>query len=310
MIHLIYSDIFLDHDTGRPHPESARRLNAITQALKEVPWTDQLQWHQPSTMTERDSMAWITQVHGAAYLSQLAELAGSGGGHWDVDTPVSPQSYGAALLAVNACLDGVDLVVRTGDVAFALVRPPGHHAVRDNAMGFCLLGNVAIAAHYALSLETINRVAILDWDVHHGNGTELLIEDNPHIFYCSLHQYPAYPGTGQAEFTGKHNNVLNIPMATGSNGADYQRQFTDHIIPRLRTFQPDLLIVSAGYDAHYQDPLAAINLTTADYTTFSEYCQTLNCPVLFALEGGYHLQALAASVVATLEPFTSSLAGV
>jgi acetoin utilization deacetylase AcuC-like enzyme len=287
MIHILYTDIFLDHDTGRPHPESARRLTSITQALKEVLWADQLQWHEPSAIAQRNPMAWIAQIHDDYYLKKLQELAESGGGYWDPDTPVSPKSLDAALLAVNACLDGVDLVLQTGEVAFALVRPPGHHAVRSSAMGFCLLGNVAIAAHYALSLENINRVAILDWDVHHGNGTELLIEANPNIFYCSLHQTPAYPGTGQARFTGKHNNVLN-----------------EKIIPRLQAVQPDLLIISAGYDAHYQDPLAGINLETTDYTTFSTHCQTLHCPILFALEGGYHLKALAASVIATLEPFT------
>ncbi|MGB2924648.1 MAG: histone deacetylase [Limnothrix sp.] len=181
--------------------------------------------------------------------------------------------------------------------------PPGHHAVRSNAMGFCLLGNVAIAAHYGLSLDGINRVAILDWDVHHGNGTEYLVEDNPHIFYCSIHQDHAYPGTGPARFTGKHNNVLNIPMAAYQDGAAYNAKFTEQIMPRLQAFQPDLLIVSAGYDATAKDPLAGMNLQPEDYKVFSEYCQTLHCPILFALEGGYHLRAIADSVIATLEPF-------
>lgn len=311
MIHLIYSEQFLDHDTGRPHPESFRRLVSITDALKDVPWKTQLQWHEPTSITERDPLPWILRLHTAAYLANLKAMAEAGGDRWDQDTVISPRSYEVALLAVNACLDGVDQVLateemgETGEIAFALIRPPGHHAVRDNAMGFCLLGNGAIAAEYALTQEKIKRVAILDWDVHHGNGTEALVEDNPDILYCSLHQDPAYPGTGPARFTGRQNNILNIPLAPSQDGFAYRTAFEQKILPRLQDFQPDFLIVSAGYDATAQDPLAGMNLDPADYKTFSEYCQTLNCPILFVLEGGYHLKALAESVIATLEPFVN-----
>ncbi|MEB3225132.1 MAG: histone deacetylase [Synechococcus sp.] len=303
MIHVIYSDQFLDHDTGRPHPESARRLTAIAQALKTVPWADQIDWHEPTAIALRDPLPWVRQLHEDYYLQQLQKLASSGGGHWDPDTPVSPQSFDVALLAVNACLDGVDLAVKTKEPVFALVRPPGHHATRSTGMGFCLLGNVAIAAHYALDLASIKRVAILDWDVHHGNGTEFLVESNPDIFYCSLHQDPAYPGTGQADDQGRFQNVLNIPLKPGADREIYIKKFQQVILPRLQAFQPDLLIVSAGYDANAKDPLAGMNLQPQDYKAFSEFCQQLHCPIMFVLEGGYHLQALAESVVATLEPF-------
>lgn len=303
MIHLIYSDQFLDHGTGRSHPESARRLTAIAQALKVVSWANQIQWHEPTAIAFRDPLPWVRQLHDDYYLKELQKLAESGGGYWDPDTPVSPQSFDVALLAVNACLDGVDLALQTKEPVFALVRPPGHHATRSTGMGFCLLGNVAIAAHYALGLAGIKKVAILDWDVHHGNGTEYLVEENPQIIYCSLHQDPAYPGTGQAHHHGRHQNILNIPLKPGADRRIYVQKFQDVVLPYLQEFQPDLLIVSAGYDATAKDPLAGMNLQPQDYKVFSEFCQQLPCPILFALEGGYHLQTLAESVVATLEPF-------
>ncbi|WP_024546793.1 histone deacetylase [Picosynechococcus sp. NKBG15041c] len=303
MIHVIYSAQFLGHDTGRGHPESPRRLEAITAALKAVPWAKQIIWHEPTAIARRNPLPWVHQCHGEYYLRQIQKLAESGGGHWDLDTLVSPKSFAIALLAVNACLDGVDLACKTQEPVFALVRPPGHHATRTTGMGFCLLSNVAIAAHYALTLPGMQKVAILDWDVHHGNGTEFLVEQNPAIFYCSLHQDPAYPGTGQAHDQGQHQNILNIPLRSGTGGDVYAEKFQQVILPRLNSFQPDLLIVSAGYDANAKDPLASMNLQPRDYRTFSEFCQQLHCPIVFALEGGYHLQALADSVVATLEPF-------
>jgi acetoin utilization deacetylase AcuC-like enzyme len=167
-------------------------------------------------------------------------------------------------------------------------------------MGFCLFSNAAIATYYALEQPSINRVAILDWDVHHGNGTQDIVQNDARIAYCSLHQSPCYPGTGKATEQGMHNNVLNLPMSPGSKLADYQPMFAQKVIPFFQNFQPDLLIVSAGYDANADDPLAEIALEPEDYGLFTNYCLQLTRRIVFGLEGGYHLTSLAKSVVATI----------
>ncbi len=272
-------------------------------------WAEKMIWIEPS---DREVLADIHRVHEAAYVAALKAFAAKGGGYLDTDTVMSPDSYEVALLAVAAWLDGVDWVLSdlssnssnspaaSGQAAFVLVRPPGHHAERDRAMGFCLLSNAAISAHYALTQVGIERVAILDWDVHHGNGTQALIADHPDIAYCSFHQSPAYPGTGLATETGAHHNVLNLPLPPGSTIDDYQQLWAARALPFLSEFGAGLLIVSAGYDANQADPLAAMSLYPEDYAWFTEQCLQLNAPVLFGLEGGYDYQALAESVAATI----------
>ncbi|MBT9311628.1 histone deacetylase family protein [Leptothoe kymatousa] len=296
---MIYSERFLDHDTGLGHPENAGRLQAVVDTLKNHALAASLEWVEPC---DRNPLEHINAVHDPAYVLTLKRIAQRGGGHLDGDTPVSAASYDIALLATAAWLDGIDHVVGHHHTsAFILARPPGHHAEYGQGMGFCLLSNAAIAAHYALAQPEINRVAILDWDVHHGNGTQQLVGAHRHIAYCSLHQMPAYPGTGSAAETGSHNNVCNIPMVPGSGFKEYQARFEQQALPFLTGFEPDLLIVSAGYDATAADPLASVNLMPADYGAFTQLCKTIAPKMLFGLEGGYDYGALSQAILHTIE---------
>lgn len=300
MLPIIYSDEFLEHQTGRYHPERPERLSAVVTALKTADFAQKIHWLTP-TPVKQELMSWIETAHTATYIEKLKHIATTGGGYLDGDTPVSPRSYDVALLAVSAWLDGVNEVLSRENPAFVLARPPGHHAESNTGMGFCLFSNAAIAALYALQQPGINRVAILDWDVHHGNGTQAIVESYPEIAYCSLHQYPAYPGTGRASEQGFYKNVLNLPLPPGSDISVYQPLWQYKILPFLNNFQPDLLIVSAGYDALEADPLASIFLQPEDFGLFTQYCLGVTRKVLFGLEGGYELLSLSKSVISTVQ---------
>ena len=297
MISVIYSPEFLEHDTGYGHPEKAKRLTAIADALHQVRWQDRIEWQLPASIEKKNVLSYVRAVHTKEHIERIERAAKNGGGYLDADTPVSERSYEVALLAISAWLDGVDRVLNH-QPAFVLARPPGHHATRDTAMGFCLFSNAAIAAEYALTKPNVERVGILDWDVHHGNGTEAIVKDNSQIAYCSLHQHPCYPGTGNKY--SHQERILNLPMHPGSKIADYQTVFESEVIPFFLDWQPDILIVSAGYDANERDPLAGICLEPEDYNVLTKYVLKITKYPLFGLEGGYHLEALAESVVATL----------
>lgn len=306
MFPVIYSDDFLLHETGAFHPEKPARLTAIKSALVKSKSADRLDWREPTPVLARSPLPWIEKIHPTAYIQSVQQLSQQGGAlakpletRIDPDTPVSTKTYDVALLAVNAWLDGVDLALAS-EPTFVLARPPGHHAEPSGGMGFCIFSNAAIAATYALD-RGVDRVAILDWDVHHGNGTQAVAETNPQIAYCSLHESPHYPGTGKATEHGEYHNILNLPMRAGSTIAEYQPLFESKVIPFLTDFRPDLLIVSAGYDANHDDPLAHISLQPEDFGIFTNYCLQVTRKIVFGLEGGYDLDSLGASVVATIE---------
>ncbi len=296
---IIYSDRFLEHDTGIYHPEKAGRLTAIAHALKNSAIASQLVWQEPKL--RRDILQEVRRFHTQEYLDTLQALTDRGGGYIDGDTIASAQTYDVALLALSAWLDGVDVVMESGRPAFVLARPPGHHACAHSGMGFCIFGNAAIAAMSACDRLNLNRVAILDWDVHHGNGTQEAVWDRPDIAYVSTHQAPFYPMTGYIEERGAHNNILNIPMRSYSVIAEYLPVFENQIMPFLRNFNPDLLIVSAGFDANADDPLASILLKPEDFGIFTKLCLELTPKILFGLEGGYDFESLSRSVISVIE---------
>jgi len=302
---LIYDPVYLEHDTGT-HVENSQRLTAIMSHLEENGLKDKLVLLSPRAAT----MDELATVHAPEYVSQIQNQAEGGGGWLDPDTVTSPGSYNAAIYAVGGALTAVDAVMsRQVNSAFALVRPPGHHASCWQAMGFCLFNNIAIATKYALSNFEIQRILIVDFDVHHGNGTQDTFYADPHVLYFSTHQYPFYPGTGSIDETGARNGegyTVNIPLLAGWGDNEYQAVFEDVLAPIARRFEPELILVSAGYDAHWADNLALMQVSVSGFARLVEIIKTLAdmlCQgrMVFTLEGGYHLEALALSVGATFD---------
>jgi acetoin utilization deacetylase AcuC-like enzyme len=288
---------FLDHDTGYGHPERADRLRAIEKILGHENFASLLREEAPQADDEA-----IARVHPQAYIDAIRKVAPETGEvYLDGDTLMSPGSLKAALHAVGAALRATDAVM-SGEVknAFCAVRPPGHHAEPQRAMGFCLFNNAAIAAHHARIRHGAERVAIVDFDVHHGNGTQAAFWSEPDLFYASIHEMPLYPGTGDPRDTGIANNIVNVPLRAGQAGPEFREALKSRIFPPLLDFSPDLLIISAGFDGHRDDPLANLGLTEEDFSwaTFklAEIAQDhTGGRIVSVLEGGYNLTALALS---------------
>jgi acetoin utilization deacetylase AcuC-like enzyme len=291
---------FLNHNPGVGHPESPQRLKSIEQALN-TPLFDKLT--RIDAPLAENVIAQLGLIHSSAMIENILKLNIADYDYYplDPDTILSSGSKQAALRAVSAVCDAVDKVcTQQADNAFCAVRPPGHHAMPSHSMGFCVFNNIAIAAEYARKYYQLERVAIVDFDVHHGNGTQAAFNHNPQVFYASSHEMPHYPGTGRPQDNGV-GNIVNVPLHAGETGQSVRTKYSSIIFPALKAFKPELLLISAGFDAHRDDPLASINLVEEDYRWLTEQLLTIanDCcagRVISALEGGYHLTALANSV--------------
>jgi acetoin utilization deacetylase AcuC-like enzyme len=297
---LISHPAFLDHLTPLGHPERPDRLRAIERALEAEKFQTLARSQAPLASLET-----IALCHPMAYITEVRESAPREGLiHLDADTAMSPGTFEAALRAAGGAIHAVDEVLnKKAANAFVAARPPGHHAETARPMGFCLFDNAAIAARYAQQRYGIANAAIVDFDVHHGNGSQEIFWSDKTVMYCSTHQMPLFPGTGAVGESGEHNTVVNAPLRPGDGGAAFRAAFEHRILPRLVEFRPELLIVSAGFDAHMRDPLANINLTEADFVWATQKLMEVadNCAggrVISLLEGGYDLQALGNSVAA------------
>lgn len=304
---LVYHPAYLEHDMGVGHPESPNRLRAIMQQLEQSGTMARLTRIEPRKAEDE----WITLVHTPSYVASLKRHAPTSGRvSLDPDTFMSPASLDAAYLAAGGALAGVDAIMAGQvDHVFCAVRPPGHHAEAGRAMGFCLFNNVAIAAHYAQKKYGLSRILIVDWDVHHGNGTQHSFEDNPSVLFFSTHQYPHYPGTGRADERGRgpgEGYTINVPMKAGEGDDEYRAIFYKVLVPAADAFKPEFVIVSAGFDAHKDDPLASMELTEVGYANLTGILAGIATRhaegrILSSLEGGYNLTALAASIDAHIQ---------
>lgn len=296
---------FQEHDPGPHHPESPQRLRVLERLFSSAPYSE-LERVRSRHASEEE----LGLVHTSAHIAGVAASRGAASTRYDADTAASSNSFDAARLAVGGAIELADAVCDRGCCnGFAALRPPGHHAESDQAMGFCLFNNVAIVARHLQVRRGVGRVLIVDWDVHHGNGSQHTFYDDPSVMYISLHQYPFYPGSGAVEEIGVAAGVgttVNIPMPAGAGDAAYTAAFREIVLPAGRTFSPDFVLVSAGFDAHRDDPLASIELSTEAYANMTNALIGLaeECAggrLMLVLEGGYDLRALHDSVAATVD---------
>jgi len=288
---IITTDSYLNHQTGQGHPERADRISVILENLKK---NKKLVWKKPLNFDRK----YLKIAHESDYIDEVESSFPKKGLHFlDGDTIVSPGSKKASSDAVASIITAIDSVQnKEFKNVFCPVRPPGHHAEKDKAMGFCIYNNVAVGAHYLIEKYKLNRIAIIDFDVHHGNGTQNIFYENEKVLYISTHQYPFYPGTGAHNEKGKYNNVLNIPLPAGTNSEEYMNAY-DHALKKLKEFKPEFLLFSAGFDAHKDDPLAQFRLKSKDFYNITKRTlqianKNINNKVVSILEGGYDLNAL------------------
>ena len=293
----------LDHETPLGHPERADRVRAIERILEQERFASLVREAAPEATLET-----IARVHPEAYVAAIRDAAPRQGWvHVDADTVMSPGTYEAALRGAGGAVQAVDEVME-GKVhnAFVAMRPPGHHAERARAMGFCFFNNAAVAARHAQARHGAERIAILDWDVHHGNGTQDIFWRDRSVLYASTHEMPLYPGTGSLSERGDYDTIVNAPLSAGDGGEIFREALETAIFPRIEAFRPDLLVISAGFDAHWRDPLASLNLTEADFGWATRKLMDLadrHCRgrLVSALEGGYDLEGLSKSVAAHVD---------
>jgi acetoin utilization deacetylase AcuC-like enzyme len=289
------------HDTGG-HPENAGRLVAIEAELERAGWPGIERIEAPAATREQ-----LERVHDASHIAAIERFCAEGGGMVDLDTVASPDSYEAALHAAGGAADAAERLLAGEAAAVCALRPPGHHAERDRAMGFCLFNNAAVAARHAIDACGARRVLVLDWDVHHGNGTEAIFAAESDVLYASIHQWPLYPGTGPAEYEGVGEGqgfTVNLPVPAGAGSEEFVALVQHVVAPIARAYAPGLIVISAGYDAHREDPLASCVVATDAYAemtaTMRAVAAELGVGVLVCLEGGYSPSALAESVLATV----------
>ncbi len=292
---LITTNTFLKHNTGLGHPERADRVSVIIENLKK--FEKKLIWKKPTSFDKK----FLKITHSSKYVDMIENsFPKKDLSYLDGDTVVSPGSKEATFDAVGSIISAIDGVINKDfKNAFCAVRPPGHHSEQEKAMGFCIFNNVAVGANYLIEKYKYKKVAIIDFDVHHGNGTQDIFYNNEKVLYISTHQYPYYPGSGSDKEKGKHNNILNIPLPAGTNSNEYLDAY-EHVLKKLKEFKPNFVLFSAGFDAHKDDPLAQLQLTSKDYYEITKRtlkCIKNNCDgrVVSILEGGYDLNALVES---------------